>query len=86
MRFLPNRSFSSPVDVAFSAGGIRIMTYLESRHETKIVSDNRAMVNDGTKALKEKKVEEFSLELFFDNGAISGISKVGLTLASAFAL
>ena len=79
MRFLPSDSYSTAEDYSFGLGEINMMTYLTSRADTNttLVDGNETMFTDGPSVF-----EFFTVDLM---GASSGISAVGLAIASAVA-
>ena len=70
MRFLPSKSYSNTTDVRFETGPVTVWTYLTSRtNSTDIFMEENSTF------------EEFNVDLAM-SGAWSGISAVGVALAS----
>lgn len=80
IRFLPSDSYSTVEDYNYGPGQVNMMTYLTSRADTNttLVEGNDTMYDDGPSVF-----EFFTVDLM---GALSGVSAVGLAVASAVAL
>jgi len=84
MRFLPNSSFSNTTDITYGAGPAEVWTYSTERFNTTRIEDNESPMA-GIPQPGSGAYESFIINLA-ESGAWSGISAVGLALASALAL